>query len=155
MQLEIDGWRLRLTFSAAHVMIGHKRCGRLHGHDYAISVRLDGEPGKDGVILDFGVLKDIVRGIAKELDHKFLVAKRHKNVAIKNGRVTMRSGRSTYEVPLADCAVLDIEQTSAEEIASWVGRKLRAKLAGRANLSRLQVKVEEGMGQSVWLSVKL
>jgi len=155
MQLEIDGWRLRLTFSAAHVMIGHDRCGRLHGHDYAISVRLDGEPSSDGIIMDFGTLKNLVREIAKELDHKLLVAKRHKNVAIKGGKVTMRSGRSVYQVPLRDCAVLDIEQTSAEELAQWVGKKLKPMLRDFENLTHLQVKVEEGMGQSVWLSIKL
>jgi len=155
MQLEIDGWRLRLTFSAAHVMIGHRMCGSLHGHDYAISVKLDGTPSDDGVIMDFGELKDLVRGIVRELDHKFLVAKRHKNVTISGKKVSIRSGKSTYEVPLSDCAMLDIEQTSAEEIASWVGTKLKRKLSGRANISKLHVKVEEGMGQSVWLSVKL
>lgn len=155
MQLEIDGWRLRLTFSAAHVMIGHRRCGRLHGHDYAISVTLDGEPGDDGVIMDFGDLKDIVRGIAKELDHKFLVAKKHKDVIVEGKKVTIRSGKSEYVVPVADCAMLDIEQTSAEEIASWVGTRLKAKLAGRSNITKLHVKVEEGMGQSVWQTVKL
>jgi hypothetical protein len=60
-----------------------------------------------------------------------------------------------YQVPLSDCAVLDIEQTSAEELAQWVGKKLKPKLKGFKNLTNLQVKVEEGMGQSVWLSVKL
>lgn len=155
MQLEIDGWRLRLTFSAAHVMIGHERCGRLHGHDYAISVRLDGEPGPDGVIIDFGALKNIVREIAEELDHKFLIAKRHRNVTIKDDTVSMRSGGGTYKVPLCDCAVLDVEQTSAEELSRWVGKKLKPRLSGFKNLSALQVKVEEGMGQSVWLSMKL
>lgn len=155
MQLEIDGWRLRLTFSAAHVMIGHERCGRLHGHDYAISVRLDGEPGKDGVIMDFGDLKDLVRGIAKELDHKFLVAKKHENVRIRGERVTIESCGSTYQMPVRDCAVLDVEQTSAEELSRWVSKRLKSKLSDFDNLTNLQVKVEEGMGQSVWQSVKL
>jgi len=136
-------------------MIGHRRCGRLHGHDYAISVRLDGEPGEGSVIMDFGTLKEMVRNIVKDLDHKFLVAKKHKNVKIDGGKVTIKSGKSSYEVPLSDCAMMDIEQTSAEEIASWVGKRLKAKLKGINNLSRLQVKVEEGMGQSVWLSIKL
>jgi 6-pyruvoyltetrahydropterin/6-carboxytetrahydropterin synthase len=136
-------------------MIGHRRCGRLHGHDYAISVRLEGEPGDDGVIMDFGDLKDIVRETSKELDHKFLVAKKHKNVTIDKKKVTIRSGKSEYVVPVADCAMLDIEQTSAEEIASWVAVRLKAKLARRSNISKLHVKIEEGMGQSVWQTVKL
>jgi|YelNatPaOPRAMG01_1025707.scaffolds.fasta_scaffold08359_4 6-pyruvoyltetrahydropterin/6-carboxytetrahydropterin synthase len=155
MQLEIDGWRLRLTFSAAHVMIGHRRCGRLHGHDYAISVSLEGEPDADGVIIDFGELKELVRGIAMELDHKFLVAKKHKNVSIDGENVRIRSGKSEYIVPISDCALLDVHQTSAEEIATWVGERLRKKLAGRSNISTLRVNVEEGMGQSVWQTIKL
>jgi 6-pyruvoyltetrahydropterin/6-carboxytetrahydropterin synthase len=155
MQLEIDGWRLRLTFSAAHVIIGHKRCGTLHGHDYAISVRLEGEPGDNGMIMDFGTLKDMVRDIVKELDHKFLVAKRHKNVLIKGKSVTIKSGTSTYQIPLSDCAVLDIEQTSAEELARCVGDRLKSKLAGLDNLDSMQVKVEESMGQSIWHTIKL
>lgn len=155
MQLEIDGWRLRLTFSAAHVIIGHKRCGSLHGHDYAISVRLEGEPGDNGMILDFGTLKDMVRDIVKGLDHKFLVAKRHENVSIKGKSVTIKSGTSTYQIPLCDCAVLDVEQTSAEELARCVGDRLKAKLEGLDNLDSMQVKVEESMGQSIWHTVKL
>jgi 6-pyruvoyltetrahydropterin/6-carboxytetrahydropterin synthase len=155
MQIEIDGWRLRLTFSAAHIMIGHAKCGRLHGHDYGISVRLDGEPGENGIVMDFGILKDLVREITKELDHKFLVAKRHKEVKINGETVTIKSGSSVYQIPLCDCAVLDIDQTSAEELSKWVGGKLKEKLAGMDNLTNLQVKVEEGMGQSVWLSIGL
>jgi len=155
MQLEIDGWRLRLTFSAAHVMIGHRRCGRLHGHDYAISVSLDGEPGDDGVIMDFGELKELVRSIAMELDHKFLVAKKHRNVSTDGKNVRIRSGKSEYIVPVADCAMIDVQQTSAEELAAWVCERLRKKLAGRSNISTLRVKVEEGMGQSVWQTIGL
>jgi len=155
MQLEIDGWRLRLTFSAAHVIIGHERCGRLHGHDYAISVRLEGEPAENGMVMDFGILKDMVREIVKGLDHKFLVAKGHKNVSIKGDTVSIKSGKSVYQIPLCDCAVLDVGQTSAEELAKCIGKKLKAKLSGMDNLTSMQVKVEESMGQSIWHSIKL
>lgn len=37
----------------------------------------------------------------------------------------------------------------------YVGKELKGKLVGMDNLTDLQVKVEEGMGQSVWLSMKL
>ena len=144
-----------MTFSAAHVIIGHERCGTLHGHDYAISVRLEGEPADNGMIMDFGTLKDIVREIVKGLDHKFLVAKNHKNVSIKGDIVLIKSGCSEYQIPLCDCAVLDINQTSAEELAMCVGGQLKEKLVGRDNLKVMQIKVEESMGQSIWHSVEL
>ncbi|HDP96985.1 MAG TPA: 6-pyruvoyl tetrahydropterin synthase family protein [Euryarchaeota archaeon] len=155
MQMELDGWRLRLIFSAAHVMIGHAKCGRLHGHDYAISVRLEGEPGPDGVIMDFGLIKDIVRGITEELDHKFLVGVNNENVSIKGDVVSVRSGESMYQIPIRDCATLEIEQTTAEEISKWFSKRLRDQLSRFENIESLSVKVEEGVGQGIWHSVDL
>jgi len=155
MQIELDGWRLRLTFSAAHVMIGHIKCGGLHGHDYAISVRLEGEQGPDGVIIDFGTLKDMVWAIIEELDHKFLVGVKNDNVVIEGDVVKVKSGGSTYQIPIRDCATLEIEQTTAEELARWVGGRLCDQLSRFENVTGLQVKVEEGVGQGVWLTVKM
>lgn len=153
--MELDGWRLRLIFSAAHVMIGHTKCGRLHGHDYAISVRIEGEPGADGVIMDFGLLKDIVKDITEELDHKFLVGVNNENVSIKGDIVNVRSGESIYQIPIRDCATLEIEQTTAEELSTWLSKRLRDQLSRFKNVSKLAVKVEEGIGQGIWHTVDL
>jgi len=155
MQIELDGWRLRLIFSAAHVMIGHTKCGRLHGHDYAISVRIDGKLGSDGTILDFGTLKDMVREIADELDHKFLVGVKNENVKVEGEVVIVESGESRYQIPLRDCATLEIDQTTAEQLTLWFAKRLRDGLSRYDNISSLEVKVEEGVGQGVWHRVNL
>ncbi|MEJ5360399.1 MAG: 6-carboxytetrahydropterin synthase, partial [Desulfobacterales bacterium] len=45
----------------------------LHGHNWKIEVAIAGdELDPAGVLLDFGVLKERVRGIVERLDHRFL-----------------------------------------------------------------------------------
>lgn len=61
-------------FAAAHrlAMVG-ERCENLHGHNWKIEVTIAGEElDPAGVLLDFGVLKERVRGIVERLDHRFL-----------------------------------------------------------------------------------
>lgn len=61
-------------FAAAHQlkMVGEK-CENLHGHNWKIEVYVAGEKlNSAGVLMDFGVLKDHVRTLMGEIDHKFL-----------------------------------------------------------------------------------
>ena len=53
MRLEINGWASKIVFSATHIIPMHSKCGRLHGHDYAINTKIEGEIGPNGVIMDF------------------------------------------------------------------------------------------------------
>jgi len=62
------------TFDSAHflpnVPPGHK-CREMHGHTYRLRVWLQGKPDeKLGWIIDFAVLKQIVKPVVAELDHK-------------------------------------------------------------------------------------
>ncbi len=62
------------SFSAAHVLkdIGGK-CEALHGHNFIVEVSLAGPSlNKEGLLLDFRLLKEWVDDILEELDHKFL-----------------------------------------------------------------------------------
>lgn len=72
--------KVRLTksfrFEAAHDLPtfpdGHK-CRRLHGHSFRFDVILAGEvdPAK-GYLVDFGLIKQVVDPIVKQLDHYYL-----------------------------------------------------------------------------------
>ena len=64
------------TFEAAHLLPnvpdGHK-CGRLHGHSYAITIYVSGEPGEhSGWIMDFADIKAAFRETYDALDHRYL-----------------------------------------------------------------------------------
>lgn len=61
-------------FAGAHKLrdFGGK-CERLHGHNWKIEVYVTGERlGKDGMLIDFHMLKTATKKVLDELDHKFL-----------------------------------------------------------------------------------
>ena len=54
---------------SAHFLPGHAKCGTLHGHTYKIEVIIEGE-NKSGMIMDFADLKQSLREILSQFDHK-------------------------------------------------------------------------------------
>lgn len=60
------------TFSAAHHLPGHPKCGRVHGHTYHVTVEIEGELNHLGVVIDFSKLNEIIERILKPLDHENL-----------------------------------------------------------------------------------
>ncbi|MCU0596908.1 MAG: 6-carboxytetrahydropterin synthase QueD [Desulfobacterota bacterium] len=61
-------------FAAAHNLRNFRgKCEQLHGHNWKIEVVLRGtELDESGVVVDFGEVKDAVRLILSEIDHKYL-----------------------------------------------------------------------------------
>jgi 6-pyruvoyltetrahydropterin/6-carboxytetrahydropterin synthase len=61
-------------FDAAHYIPHYKgKCEKLHGHTYKLEVVIEGDIKKDGMIIDFSKLKDIVeKEIIEKLDHQAL-----------------------------------------------------------------------------------
>ncbi len=55
----------------AHFLPGHKKCGMLHGHTYKIELIIEGE-NRNGMVLDFGDMKEIMREVLAEYDHRSL-----------------------------------------------------------------------------------
>ena len=64
---------LRL-FAAAHRLIGYKgQCEALHGHNFLVETLVSGEKlGDDGLLIDFKILKDHLKNVLDDLDHKYL-----------------------------------------------------------------------------------
>lgn len=69
------------TFEAAHSLEGYDgACREIHGHSYRLFVTVKGEPSMDGydpkqgMVMDFGLLKNIVNEqIISRLDHAFIM----------------------------------------------------------------------------------
>ena len=61
-------------FDSAHFLPAYKgKCENLHGHTYKLRVTFEGEPDKEGMVVDFARIKGIVGGkVLAELDHKNL-----------------------------------------------------------------------------------
>lgn len=62
---------VRDTFSAAHRLAGSGgRCENLHGHNFAVEIKVEGARlDGAGMVVDFTVLKNILRTILIDLDH--------------------------------------------------------------------------------------
>ena len=65
----------KYSFSAAHRIEGHPKCGRLHGHNYEVTVELSGNHlPPDGMLMDYARLDDFVKPIIQLMDHRYIVS---------------------------------------------------------------------------------
>jgi 6-pyruvoyltetrahydropterin/6-carboxytetrahydropterin synthase len=150
MRLEINGWASKITFSATHIIPMHSKCGRLHGHDYAINTKIEGEMGADGVIMDFISVKEFLRVVAAELDHRVLIPARDPGVKIGKDYVEYAIGDKKLTLPKSDCIMLDIDVASAETLANFVLSRMLEKVRFPKNVTRIEIGVDEGRGQGAW-----
>ena len=152
MRIEIDGEYSGIKFSASHFIPGHAKCGRLHGHSYTLHLVLYGEKADDGMVMDFVDLKKALRKIVDELDHRVILPSRSKSVSIKRGReVEVMVGPKRYVFPNEDVAILDLAQTSAEELAEHIIGRLIKLLDLPPNVSIVEVGLDEERGQTAWV----
>ncbi|MFZ3060246.1 MAG: 6-pyruvoyl tetrahydropterin synthase family protein [Candidatus Methanoperedens sp.] len=151
MFIEIDGWMAKLRFSACHFIPNHPKCGCLHGHTYAVSVRLEGEQIGE-FIIDFELVKGIVNGICDRLDHKVLVAEKDPRLRIvkKDGvSIEIIESKKRYVLPLEDIVFLPTKSVSAEDLCKYFTTEMAKALKsnGADNIKKLHVRVDEGIGQ--------
>jgi len=59
------------TFSAAHYIPGHPKCGVIHGHNYRVRVTLWVQPSAL-IDIDFSEIDDMMKPILNKLDHTML-----------------------------------------------------------------------------------
>lgn len=62
------------TFDAAHFLTKyHGKCENLHGHTYRLRVTVEGPVGEEGMVVDFKVLKSLVKEkVIDKYDHQSL-----------------------------------------------------------------------------------
>lgn len=83
-----------------HVPQGHK-CGRLHGHSFAIEIALEGPVGSHtGWVLDYADIKAAFKPLYDQLDHNYL-----------------------NDLP-------GLENPTSENLAIWVWRALQQSVPG-------------------------
>jgi 6-pyruvoyltetrahydropterin/6-carboxytetrahydropterin synthase len=102
-------------FDMTHRLSFHDgKCKHLHGHTYKLEVFVRGIPDKNGFVLDFGILKKIVkREIIDVLDHS--VAVYDQDTLLRNTLV------DTFR-----CVIMPFE-TTAENLCAWIADRLQAK----------------------------
>lgn len=141
-------------FSCAHFLIfpdGSKE--RLHGHNYQVSVEVDGGLTDRGLVIDFKLAKPIIRELCDWLDEHVILPEHHPELVImpvEDGHRPWRYRDCRYLAPDEEVIVLPISNSSAENLATWMGRRLLEEMRDRFGVSqvqRLRVCVSETSGQ--------
>ena len=138
-----------LVFSAAHfITFNGNICERLHGHNWRTAVELTGPLDENRYVFDFIALRDAMQKIVNDLDHHVLLPTKHAQIRVHSDE---REVTATYEsrrwvFPREDCVLLPVVNTTAEEIAAWIGVRLQDVVRGH-NIETIQVEVEENFGQ--------
>ena len=146
-----------IGFCSAHFIVFHgNECERLHGHNYRVGAELDGTLDEDFLVLDFIEVKQILKAITDELDHRMLVPLRSPKLRVETGERAVRIAYEEKEwvFPRDDCVLVPVENTTAELLAAYVAGRLREELErrgmplGGGRIDRLRIELQETPGQT-------
>jgi len=141
------------NFASAHFLIfANGRREALHGHNYQVSVAVEGELDKAGVVLDFITFKPLVKRVCDDLDHRTLIQRNSPVLKIRRGRkdVEVVHKGQRLVLPARDVILLPIANTSTELLAEYIATQIRRKVQRQfpwAKLRLMEVGVEESRGQ--------
>ena len=140
------------TFSAAHfAQLEDGTSEALHGHNFAITVRVERETSANGYVVDFSHVKSAVLSITRALNHRVLLPRDATRVLISTSanEIEVNADGNRYVFPASDVALLPVKNTTCEELASYVGTSLVPCLPK----ARISVKIEESPAQGAyWIS---
>ena len=147
-------------FNAAHFQVYDGFRERLHGHNYRVSVRVEGRLGPDGYVIDFGDIKKAAREICDELDERVIVPSANDTLAIeeRDGQVEIScQDGSRFSLPAGDCVLLPIAHSSAEELASYLAGRFVEGLGilPDRGAQAIEIVVEEAPGQEARCRLEL
>ncbi|MEM0155990.1 MAG: 6-carboxytetrahydropterin synthase [Thermoplasmataceae archaeon] len=156
MQVIVDGWQAGLRFSAAHFIPSHNKCSRLHGHDYAIMVRIWGDP-VDGIVVDYDEVYRYVMSAIAPMDHKLLVPALSDVIGhtCSGGICEISYGNKKLTVPQSDVCICNTESSSSEDLSNMISKDLADKLRKLGNVKGIEIGVQEGPGQGAYSEVIL
>ncbi|HMO14484.1 MAG TPA: 6-pyruvoyl tetrahydropterin synthase family protein [Pirellulaceae bacterium] len=148
---EVDLEKQDLIFSSAHfITFGNNICESLHGHNYRVRAKVTGTLNEHGYVTDFILLQRILKDIVRKLDHKMLLPRLHPNINVseQGDELTVRFENRRWVFPTDNCALLPVDNTTAERIAEYIAESLVQHSDFQTNnLQRLQVAVDENEGQ--------
>lgn len=145
-----------LSFSAAHFITLDGTYEPLHGHNYGVTAELTGEElAADSYLLDFGVVKTLLRGLIAEMNHQFLLPLRNPfmQVAEREGEweIRMNDG-ARFVLPSASVHALPFDNATAERLAEYFAGRLQGELQARgvANVQGITIGVAETEMQTAY-----
>ncbi|NBD07918.1 MULTISPECIES: 6-carboxytetrahydropterin synthase [Corallococcus] len=145
-----------MKFSAGHFTIfsaTHRE--NLHGHNFSVYVALTGEVSDDGLLSDYGPLKQAVIARCKAWNETFFLPGRSPHLRLERdakGDYVAHFNGEQLRFLARDVTVLPVANVSLEELARVFGEALVGDGGGMArdHVTHLLVKCASGPGQ--WAS---
>ncbi len=123
----------------------------MHGHNYGVRAEVEGPLDENRYVVDFIAFRDTLAGIVKRLDHHVLLPDSHPMIRVEksHGEVVATFAKKRWVFPEEDCMILPVINTTAEEIAGWIGKELIEQMYPKVGdrLSMLEIGVDENHGQ--------
>jgi 6-pyruvoyltetrahydropterin/6-carboxytetrahydropterin synthase len=140
------------NFASAHFLIfANGRREPLHGHNYQVSVVMEGELDPAGVVLDFITFKPLVKQVCDALDHRTLIQTSSSALRVRQSAqaVEILYKKQKLLLPREDVILLPIVNTSTELLAEYIATQIKRKVRQnfRATIRHMEVAVEEARGQ--------
>ncbi|OYT39616.1 MAG: 6-pyruvoyl tetrahydropterin synthase [Desulfurococcales archaeon ex4484_58] len=114
------------SFDSSHYTRGvSEKCMNLHGHTFKLYVEVEGEVDPEtGMVIDFGLVKRVVRRIVEEYDHKVIVPRRDLEGLLLRGRFKSELKVIDYPEATTEYIALDIAMRIYEELKMPIRVKL-------------------------------
>ena len=142
------------SFDYAHILPRTQKCSVMHGHTSSVLVEVVGSP-IEGMVVDFGLAKDIVRGATRSLDHKLFINQKYV-VAEDAKSVTLRfrtvHGPFAIKAPKGTTVLLGGEAT-VENLAKEVLSRIAPQMP--TNVTAVGVYVYEGLNKGSHLLAQI
>jgi 6-pyruvoyltetrahydropterin/6-carboxytetrahydropterin synthase len=140
------------NFASAHFLIfANGRREPLHGHNYQVSVAMEGELDRAGVVLDFITFKPLVKQVCDALDHRTLIQTNSSAIKVRKSaqEVEIVYKKQKLLLPRGDVILLPIANTSTELLAEYIAGQIKRKVQQNfpAAIRYMEVAVEEARGQ--------
>ncbi len=142
-------------FSAAHYTIfSATERERLHGHNYALTLKVIAPIGPNGFSADYNVYKNRVAQLAESLDEYMLLPAHspYQQIEEQADRYLVTFNGQELQFPRSDTLVLPIRNVTVEELSWYLLDKLLELSAGE-DLRELELSVASGPGQraaAIW-----
>jgi 6-pyruvoyltetrahydropterin/6-carboxytetrahydropterin synthase len=145
-----------LVFSSGHfITFNGDHCEPVHGHNYRTAVEVDGDLDENHYVFDFIALRDTMKALVDELDHKMLLPDHSPLITLHDDQTNwlVRYKTRYWSFPKDECVVLPLANTTAELIADYLRKRLCLAIQSRDLVipERIRIEVEECFGQLAWV----
>ena len=153
-QFSIHVAKENLKFSAAHFIAYRGFREALHGHNYQVGVRVEGDLTGTGYVVDFGLIKKLTKEIVDRIDEHTIIPAKSDCLVIEQipgGRIRVLYENDEFVFPASDVFLAPIVHSSVEELARYLWDELHTALQARgalAGVGTLEISVAEGPGQA-------